>query len=215
MDGPTDAPTLSPTRGTGALVACHSCDLLHERRPLIGGRKALCSRCGAVLYRSPRRSAERTLALALTGLVLFVLVNTFPFMTFDFEGRPQAAGFLNGAWELAGAGMWPLSVLIVVTCFAVPLVEMLGLVALLAPRVLGYSTRFRPGLSHLLAPLAPWAMLEICMLGALVALVKLTELAQVIIGVSFWSLAALIFVLAAARTNFDRSLMWDGARQDP
>jgi paraquat-inducible protein A len=47
------------------LLACHACDLLHRQVPLPQGGKALCSRCGATLYRSHPQGNERALALAL------------------------------------------------------------------------------------------------------------------------------------------------------
>jgi paraquat-inducible protein A len=57
--------------------------------------------------------------------------------------------------------------------------------------------------------LAPWAMMEVFMIGILVALVKLSHMATIIPGISVLSFALLIFVMPAALSNLDLPLLWD------
>jgi paraquat-inducible protein A len=51
-------------------------------------------------------------------------------------------------------------------------------------------------------------MLEVFMLGILVAIIKLVGLAEVVLGLGFWGFFALIFVLAWASSTFDTDAMW-------
>jgi paraquat-inducible protein A len=59
------------------MIACHECDLLQEEIDLPAGGTARCARCGAVLYRSRPDCVERTLALAVTAAILFVISNPY------------------------------------------------------------------------------------------------------------------------------------------
>jgi paraquat-inducible protein A len=59
----------------------------------------------------------------------------------------------------------------------------------------------------------------VMMLGVLVALIKIAELATVIPGLALFALGALIFVFAGIQASFDRHEVWeriewaeDGAR---
>src|SRR6266404_1958089 len=52
------------------LLACPECDLLQHDVPSPRPCKALCARCGAVLYQRGDGGLERTLALTVTALVL-------------------------------------------------------------------------------------------------------------------------------------------------
>ena len=52
------------------LLACPECDLLQHDAPAPRPRKALCARCGAVLYQRRDGGLERILALTVTALVL-------------------------------------------------------------------------------------------------------------------------------------------------
>jgi|GEM_PF-2126413 len=45
------------------------CDLLPRERNLRDGERAMCSRCGAVLYRKKRDSLDDTLNFSLMGLI--------------------------------------------------------------------------------------------------------------------------------------------------
>jgi paraquat-inducible protein A len=47
------------------------------------------------------------------------------------------------------------------------------------------------------------------LLGVLVALIKIAELATVIPGVAMYALAALVFLLAAIQASFDPREIWE------
>jgi paraquat-inducible protein A len=51
-------------------------------------------------------------------------------------------------------------------------------------------------------------MLEVFMLGVLVAVVKLGDLATLIVGTAFWSFAGLVLVMAAATALLDPFVVW-------
>jgi len=53
-----------------------------------------------------------------------------------------------------------------------------------------------------------WSMIEVMMLGVLVALIKIAELATVIPGVAMLALGALVFLLAAIQASFDPREVW-------
>jgi len=68
------------------LIACHECDLLMERVASNAGSKAFCLGCGSLLYMHIPTSLNRSLALYLSALFLFIISNTFPFLSLDLGG---------------------------------------------------------------------------------------------------------------------------------
>lgn len=56
--------------------------------------------------------------------------------------------------------------------------------------------------------ISPWSLVGVFMLGVLIAIVKLQDLANVITGPALISLAVLLGVYAAARSNFDLEILW-------
>ena len=191
-----------------ALIACHDCDLLHPIEPLHDGQRALCMRCGAVLYRQRRDSLERALTLTLTALILFVVANFYPFMDFKIQGRVQESTLISGVIGLYKDGYLGLAGLVLLTSIVFPLGKIVSMLYVLVP--LKFNRRVAHGATifRMVETLTPWAMTEVYMLGVLVAYIKLTKLATIVPGVALFAFAALIIVMAAADVVLEPRLVW-------
>jgi paraquat-inducible protein A len=193
----------------GSLMACHECDLLqHTPRQRQGGI-ARCPRCNAVLHRSIRDSLDRTLALTFAGLVLFIVANTFPFLAFKMQGQVTQTTLATGVVDLYRQGMWELSLLVLLTSILVPLLQLLLIIYVLLPLKLNRTPWKLAHVFRFQQSLGPWGMMEVFMLGILVAVVKLADMAQIVPGLALWSFAILIFVLAGAAAALDPEVVWE------
>lgn len=191
------------------VIACPDCDLLNRLPTEETTATLLCSRCGAVLARHKPNSIERSLALTLTALTLFILSNSFPFLAIKTGGFVQETTLLTGIRELWKQDMQGLSCLVLLTCVLVPGLQMFGLLYILMP----LQGRRRPAahaarVFRLVQEVAPWGMMEVFMMGILVALVKLGHMATIVPGISVFSFGGLIFVMAAAFSSLDPPLLW-------
>jgi paraquat-inducible protein A len=57
--------------------------------------------------------------------------------------------------------------------------------------------------------ISPWSLVSVFMLGVLISIVKLQDLANVIPGISLYALVGLLVAFAAARANFDPEVLWE------
>jgi paraquat-inducible protein A len=194
---------------TDALIACHECDLLHRTSELPVGSTARCSRCGAVLYRQKRNSLDRTLTMVITGLILFVIANSYPFLSFKMEGIVQQTTLLTGVRLFYESGMHALALLVVLTTVVFPLAELLGLLYVLLPLKLDRVPWKMGSIFRFVRSIEPWGMMEVFMLGILASVVKLAQMASIIPGISMYAFAALIVVIAAAAASLDPRIVWD------
>ena len=191
-----------------ALIACHECDLIHRVKPLPIKGVANCTRCGSVLYRHKPNSLERTLALSLAGLVLFVLANSFPFLALKMESQLHQTNLITGIKVLYTQGMQGLAVVVLLTTILAPLAQLLGMLYLLLPlRHDRVPPQFAP-IFRLVRSLQPWSMMEVFMLGILVSAVKLAKMAQIVPGIAIYSFFGLIVVLTAATVSLDPHEIW-------
>ena len=54
-----------------------------------------------------------------------------------------------------------------------------------------------------------WSMIEVMLIGVLVALIKIADYATVVPGTALFVLGALVFLLAAIQAGFDEREVWD------
>lgn len=203
------------------LTQCHECDLLQLNPALPPGAAARCARCGALLHRNRPDSLQRTLALTLAGLILFIVANSFPFLSLEMQGQGRATTLATGVMDLYAEGMWELAAVVLFTSILVPGLQLSLILMVLIPLKLGrlpagFATLFR----HV-RTLAPWGMMDVFMLGILVSTVKLASMASIIPGIGLYAFGLLIFVLAAAQAALDPDIVWsripvpDQARRPP
>jgi paraquat-inducible protein A len=199
----------APPLASTSIMACHDCGLVHQVRALPDGGAAGCSRCGAVLYRHKRDSIDRALMLTLAALVLFVIANSFPFLTFQLEGRATTSTLMTGVIQLYKDGMWPLALLVFGATILVPLAKLLATVYTLLPLRLGRPVWGLAPVFRASEIMHPWAMMEVYLLGVIVAYVKLSDLARLELGIALFAFVALILVMIAAEVALDPREVWD------
>ncbi len=82
-------------------------------------------------------------------------------------------------------------------------------VYVLTPLRLGINAPALVPVFRTLRRVEPWSMMEVFMLGILVSLVKLADMASIVPGIALWAFAALIPALALATSSLDAHLVWD------
>ncbi|MBN2886347.1 MAG: paraquat-inducible protein A, partial [Chromatiaceae bacterium] len=191
-----------------ALTECPECGLLQRNPPLPSGGSSECARCGMVLHRDRPDSLNRSLALTVAGLILFVIANAFPFLSFEMRGQITETTLITGVQDLWIGGQWALAGVVLFTSILAPGLQLALLLVVLVPLLRGQMPPWLPRLFRWVRTLTPWGMMDVFMLGILVAVVKLSDMATIVPGVSLFAFGALIFVLAAAQTALDPDLVW-------
>ena len=192
------------------LVACHSCDLLHEKTALGEGEKAWCSRCGSLLYRTNNNAIEISLALTIASLLLFLFAQLLPFLSIDVDGNKTTIYLVSTIDTLSQLDNLLLSIsgalFLVIIPFGVLLLDLLLLSALYGNK--RPLTLFARRLLLLIGRLAPWNMLEIFLLGVLVTIVKLASIAEITLHQGFWAFVALVVINLFVSTTLEPEELW-------
>ena len=191
------------------LIACHECDLVHALGAIPTGGAAHCARCGATLYRPKSDSINRTLALTLTGLVLYVIANTHSFLGFQIGAQVRETTLGTGIYQLYQQEMQTIATLVLITVVIVPAIHLLCMLYILLPLHFNRVPNHLARVLRVVIFLKPWGMMEVFLLGILVSVVKLVKMATIIPGVALFAFLALIFVLAAMMVTLDEHEIWE------
>jgi paraquat-inducible protein A len=191
-----------------ALIACRHCDLLQRLPELAPGASARCPRCDRELWRRREDSLNRTLALTLGATLLYVVANSVPMLGLTIVGRAASTTVIGGAEHLWQNGQQMVAVLVLLTAVIAPALQIGFMLAIVLgahrehpPRWVGTLLRHHPATRT-------WSMIEVMMLGVLVALVKIADYATVIPGMALFVLWVLVFLLAAMQASFEPREVW-------
>ncbi|MBH3462003.1 paraquat-inducible protein A [Pseudomonas putida] len=193
MSNPADSEALA-SLPLEDLVACHECDLLLRKPVLQHGEKAQCPRCGYELYAHRYNVVNRSLALVLTALFLYIPANFLPIMQLHLLGQTADDTVWSGVLGLYNSEMRGVAVVVFLCSMAIPLLKLLcQLLVLLSIRLnigRGHGLLFYRIYHHL----REWGMLEVYFMGVLVAIVKLVDLAQLTVGLGLFCFISLLLV---------------------
>jgi len=191
------------------LIGCPHCDLLQRLPELAPGESAVCPRCDRVLWRRRQDSLDRTLPLTVAAAVLYVIANSVPMLGLSAVGHQASTTVLQGALGLWKDGQEIVGVLVLFAAVLAPALQIGVMLAVVlatgrdsAPRWAGTLLRHHPTTRI-------WSMIEVMMLGVLVALIKIADYATVIPGLALYALGGLVFLLAAMQSTFDPREVWE------
>lgn len=176
------------------LVACHECDLLMRKPVLQHDEKAQCPRCGYELYAHRHNVVNRSLALVLTALLLFVPANFLPIMQLHLLGQTSDDTVWTGVVGLYNSEMRGVAIVVFLCSMAIPLLKLLCQLAVLLSIRFDFGRSYGLLIYRIYHHLREWGMLEVYFMGVLVAIVKLVDLAELSIGLGLFCFISLLLI---------------------
>ena len=180
---------------TDRLIICEHCDCVYEKVTLAKHQKTLCTRCGGVLQRYNGLTVEQRLALTFTALMLWIFANFYPVMSISLKGLKNSATLWDSVLALS---LGPITFIAMVAAIAMIIAPIFQLLLLIWVLSFALAHQRSPGFRFCmrwLETLRPWSMLEVCLLGAMVAVIKLAGLLDVLPGIGLFALAILSLMM--------------------
>jgi len=188
---------------------CHECDeICKVADPCRPGRYS-CPNCGSKLYSCKPGMVEKIYAYNIAALMLFIVTNYFPFLSFHVAGNVSQANFTTSIYYLFLDGQWMIGAVILLTTIVVPLLRIVLYLMLFGPIYHGYVPQYAGAMLKLLEKLLPWGMLDVFLVGVLVSIVKLVKMGTIVPGISLWAFMIMVMIMAAAQASFDPHQIWE------
>ncbi len=195
-----------------SIAVCEHCDAVHRRVRLAARARAECVRCGTVLYTERHRHLDGWLALTIASAIAYLIANFNPIVEIDLRGESTQASLfeaLSATWK---SGAEPVAALAALCALVFPMLHILLEMLVLAHLQVGRRPPALRVAMHTLGMIRPWSMIEVFMLGVVVALVKLGGETTVIPGAGLAGFAILT-VLLTLLSGFDPESLWENADQ--
>ncbi|UMM64232.1 paraquat-inducible protein A [Aristophania vespae] len=192
------------------LKECHGCGLIQKAPHLKPGQVAECTRCGEQLDRERLTSPIMApLAFCITSIALYLALLVSPLMTIDIYGRENTVSLLSGPKELINQGFSLISILVLSASVLMPAIVLTLMMLILYG--MWHSHKAPHWIRHVFAwyeRLRPWSMIEVYVIGLIVAYSKLVDLAVVILQPGAFLLGGLMVSMAAMDSAFNSKSFW-------
>jgi paraquat-inducible protein A len=141
-------------------------------------------------------------------LIAFIIANTVSLMQLRVAGRFASTTIAGGAFEMWLQGQRVTSVLVAFCAVLAPAAYLLLMLTILLAARRSPMPQWTGELLRWLSHLQVWSMLEVVMLGILVALTKIAQLATVDPGVGMYAFGAVVFLIPAIMASFNAREIW-------
>ncbi len=194
---------------TSKISACPHCDLLLQRVQTPANHTTSCPRCGCVLGRNHSGSIEKTLALAITGLLLYFPALFLPLITLNKLGMSEQANVLETILRFYQSGYYFVSAMTFISAMLMPLCLLSLVVIITVSLKLSKVSERTARIFRLYIHLEEWAMVEVYLFGILVTIFKMADGTEIIYNIGFFSFLGLVFTTLGISVVMDKNLFWD------
>ncbi|MEO7241283.1 MAG: paraquat-inducible protein A [Variovorax sp.] len=186
---------------------CHRCSRVWE-----GAQDGeVCPRCGTRLHLRKPASLQRTWALLLAAVVMYLPANLLPVLITRSLFGTQQDTILSGIIHFWSSGSYVVASIIFVASFMVPLFKLvvLGLLAVTAQCRSRWRQLERARLYRITEFIGRWSMLDVFVVALLTGLVQISGFAEIQAGIGIASFGAVVVLTMLASLSFDPRLVWD------
>jgi paraquat-inducible protein A len=191
-----------------SITACPECDLLLNPSAAVAGDKAHCPRCGYLIERPRKQSIERTFALSIAGLILIFPANLMPLIGIKMLGGTKDGTLWSGVVALFAENMWSVAILVFLSSILFPLLNIILSLLISAHLYFNKPNQYLAHWMRWLQHMDEWAMLEVYMLGIIVACVKLASSSELKFGFGLYAFVALLIITGMLASSLDKVLFW-------
>lgn len=187
------------------LAICHGCGKV---QPVDQGR---CSRCDATLHLRKPHSLQRTCALTLAAVILYLPANLLPMMRSSGIGGGEERTILGGVALFWEHHAYPIAIVIFVASVAIPILKLIAIVTLCLATRRCRRPRAMTRLYRMTELVGRWSMVDVFVVAILVAVVQLGNLMSIEPGPATVAFAGVVILTMLAAMSFDPRLLWDAA----
>ena len=190
-------------------TVCDECDLVNEVPLMEPGESLSCSRCDHLLVSLPKKRREKILVYSGSGLLMLALALSFPFLSFSTTGIGRTVTFWQSLSVLLNKQFTFLGALLIFVLLVLPMCYLLS-AALLTWLINKRRNRVLQRLFlRTMTVIQPWLMVDVFLVGVLVALVKMQSMADIGFGLSFWAFCGYVLCLLKTVSLVNRRWLWN------
>lgn len=194
-----------------SLIVCHSCGKLNP----LSLKNQPCTRCHAILHQRKPSSLDRTWALMLAAVIMYIPANFLPMTITNSLFGEKKDTIMSGViyfWENSD---YLVAFVIFTASIFIPMLKLIILTFLLIAvhQQESNKKRWRPEqcttLYRVVEFIGRWSMIDVFVVSLLTALIQIQSLASISAGPGAVAFGAVVVLTMLASLSFDPRIIWD------
>lgn len=190
------------------ISACPDCGAIVEIKNIRDGYSLSCPRCKAILAESKKDSINRTFAFSFTGLMFFFPACVLPILELNIFGLTGECTLVRGVVQVFENGFTGLAALILLCSILIPGIVFSLLLFIAVSVKLSFYTDSLIRALKFYQHLKQWAMLDVYMLGVLIAFIKMRDLGEISVDLGFYCFSGVLVCGLISTLAFDPKQVW-------
>jgi len=201
-------PNIDLPQDNPSLHKCPFCDLALSIEPINATERAICPRCNAILQVGSRLSNEQLFCMSLTALILLWASFPLRFISININGQYTVLTLMNSISGVHHYDRTLLAVTLLSLTFIIPsalLISASGMYYILWRRRL---MNLFPIAFRVFSICHKWLMVDVFVIGVLVSLMKISSMAKVNLGISFFLYCIFVCITLLLFTRVQPESLW-------
>lgn len=172
-----------------------------------------CPRCQNRMYKRIPASIQKTTALVIAAIILYIPANIYPIMLYEELGINYDSTIVGGVVELAENGLWVVATIVFTASVIVPIAKLTILIYLIwsVSIKMPFGARHRSTLYRVVEIIGRWSMVDVYVVTLLTTVVQFGLIGVVDPGAALLPFASVVVLTMIAAETFDPRLIWDNA----
>lgn len=184
---------------------CPQCGSKVSMPNLAHQQRAVCPQCHHTLSVYHRRDIPLCLSLAFSSLIFLLLALPFNFLSFKASGQQNLIGLPSALTVLIEQNYASLALITGLATLVLPGLVLTGVIILLSAYLFSTPKPWLKTVERWITRLIPWSMAEIFLLGTLVSLIKISDIADIGLGTSFYAFGLFSLTMSATLFYYDQT----------
>ena len=207
MENTLPSPASGPAFGN--VHECYDCGLLNRLVAPVAGMEMLCVRCGNRLRHVRENSVRNGLAWTVAAMLFYIISMAAPMIRFSVYNEFRIGWVGSGPVTLDDQGYAFLASVVFLTTVVAAFLKISGTFVVLWCLAKERKPRWLGWLYAALQHLKPWVMVEVYLLGFLVAYSRLMATGHVEVTAAVAGLGGLMFSMVAMEAAIDNEAIWE------
>lgn len=181
-------------------------------------RESSCPRCGHDNKYRASFCYQKTIALLISALVIYVPSNLYPIMYTEYLGVNLGSNIIDGVITLWGMKSYFVSVVILIASICIPIIKILCIFYLVylssSKRAFRKNPSFYNRLYKVVLFIGRWSMIDVFVVIIMSTVVRMSGLLEINPGIAIICFSLVVLITMIAAEEYDERLLWDNHLQE-